>query len=83
MKVDLKDIEKWLNKTQSLVLKYLAQNVDKQTPVIKYPLPTRSFGRPWKRFLIRVSEPPIPFFSTSFLEEFALRQSQPNGLALF
>jgi glutamate/tyrosine decarboxylase-like PLP-dependent enzyme len=39
MKVDLKDIEKWLNKTQSLVLKYLAQNVDKQTPVIKYQPP--------------------------------------------
>ena len=39
MKVDLKDIEKWLNKTQSLVLKYLSQNEDKQTPVIKYRPP--------------------------------------------
>lgn len=53
MKNDAKELEKWLNKTQTLLVNYLAQNEKPETPVIKYrpPLELResmdfSLGKP-------------------------------------
>ncbi len=39
MKNDHSTLATWLEKTQSLVLKYLAQNESKETPVVKYSPP--------------------------------------------